>query len=1194
MLNNEVNDINDTSTKMPSGFEKMQRKLREVDKTGEPLFKDKPDADEKLKKSLIGTFITGLAALPSDAVSFANFINEEVAKNSTGGALTAKTIAPILKKIEQYVGRNAFDKAMTKLGVPSDASDPYQIAGEVLSPTGPLLGGAKLLKKGANKVKDFFDNITPGGGGSGGVALETAGVGKLDKTKKILKDEQKAITTEAPTIIPPDEFINAPKTDKMSMGGKNTPTGAAQIKKYKELDKTKKYNPDELFEMTGVYKGPDGKFRWEIDTSDAQLKTAKLGEIDKAKDGDAFFLSNILTYDRAYQEYFKEIKVTRPSKIFKGQKSFYNYKPLKNLSVVIKNSDKEGALGAYVPASDQIILYKKNLYDRALSDFIDAKKRGSYDGVLKARIESTLLHEIQHAIQAREGFLRGSNTDNFLREGFNKDFKDNATLKSNILARFSNDIAVGLDYMSSSNRFGFSTSLEKKISRLNEIQNMPSSVKIDNIDLKAEYDLLADDIREDFKRINLTNKEKNKILRSYNKQLDENFRQKKLLDKEYNEAYQKYRDSYGEKEARLVQERFKKRLELQESSLVGEAKGSKPVNIKEELSKTKIPEDMKGVTSAEIDRLGKIARTDPVTGKVKPRIAIGKNKGGDIMKKQMELFDEGGLKDEGNTVDPVSGNDVPPGATQEEVRDDIPAQLSEGEFVFPADVVRYLGLEFLMKLRQKAKAGLQRMEDMGQMGNSDEATIPDDAPFNPSQDDLPFTMEDLDMEDEREYNEGGVVKAQTGTYVAPGMGTTTTPSQFQGQPLPSAGNVPNYVAPMIPPPAPAPVGGFRPILSGQTGQTDTQTPTPTFQSLLGRTPGQYDELREYVNEAGMKLRIPFKDGQPIYPIPEGYTFVDPEATKTEEVTTKEVTPQTARVVEDTSSGDDPEDTPTGATDLTGAPLSYLSMPFSKNMDALDKELYDIAFTQTKLFDPREIAKVGAGKVNANDIILSGITQVVDSFKKSFIVGSDFKLGKSHITGENIQLQKGFNLADMLKTDRDDLANRIANRRNEIERAISDRDGNILSMKDLDNKFKEFGIERPKLTGITSQDRKNLSISINKLVVEERERNKKIAEAQRKAGEARGDIIKRAKEREAEAEARRQEIAETNRAMQDAYRQAGFDTITADDGDTGGSFSDSFGGAVGPDGGYATATGGLIPKKKKPKVKKMKRGGLASR
>ena len=50
--------------------------------------------------------------------------------------------------------------------------------------------------------------------------------------------------------------------------------------------------------------------------------------------------------------------------------------------------------------------------------------------------------------------------------------------------------------------------------------------------------------------------------------------------------------------------------------------------------------------------------------------------------------------------------------------------LSEGEFVFPADVTRYIGLENLMKLRQDAKMGLKQMEAMGQMGNSDEATLP--------------------------------------------------------------------------------------------------------------------------------------------------------------------------------------------------------------------------------------------------------------------------------------------------------------------------------------------------------------------------------------------------------------------------------------------------------------------------------------
>src|SRR5210317_1862331 len=100
------------------------------------------------------------------------------------------------------------------------------------------------------------------------------------------------------------------------------------------------------------------------------------------------------------------------------------------------------------------------------------------------------------------------------------------------------------------------------------------------------------------------------------------------------------------------------------------------------------------------------------------------------IEEQMDIFAEGGLKDEGGTVDPVSGNDVPPGSIQEEVRDDIPAQLSEGEFVFPADVVRYIGLENLMQLRQKAKMGLQKMEDMGQMGNSEEATMSDDMEFN--------------------------------------------------------------------------------------------------------------------------------------------------------------------------------------------------------------------------------------------------------------------------------------------------------------------------------------------------------------------------------------------------------------------------------------------------------------------------------
>jgi len=99
-----------------------------------------------------------------------------------------------------------------------------------------------------------------------------------------------------------------------------------------------------------------------------------------------------------------------------------------------------------------------------------------------------------------------------------------------------------------------------------------------------------------------------------------------------------------------------------------------------------------------------------------------------------KMFAEGGVMQEGGTVDPVSGNDVPPGAMAEEVRDDIDAKLSEGEFVIPADVVRYIGLEKLMMMRDKAKAGLKRMNDIGQMGNAEE--VPDAEALHSAEDEM--------------------------------------------------------------------------------------------------------------------------------------------------------------------------------------------------------------------------------------------------------------------------------------------------------------------------------------------------------------------------------------------------------------------------------------------------------------------------
>ena len=238
----------------------------------------------------------------------------------------------------------------------------------------------------------------------------------------------------------------------------------------------------------------------------------------------------------------------------------------------------------------------------------------------------------------------------------------------------------------------------------------------------------------------------------------------------------------------------------------------------------------------------------------------------------MDLF--GGLKDEGGKVDRKSGNKVPIGSTKKEVRDDIPAQLSEGEFVLPADVVRYHGLEKLMKLRQQAKGGLKTMDKMGQMGNADEATLPDDMPFRP------------------EFQQGGAVQAPQVIQSNTVPGVQFTPPQMQQQ-IPSM-----FAPPVVGAPVPIVQPAQRPVYTPPT----YQEPIP-FKNLIGTDFGQLQktETKKYVNESGEELFIPFVNGKPIYPIPAGYKEFKEEKIKPPE--DKTVTTPTTRVTQD-DSGDD--------------------------------------------------------------------------------------------------------------------------------------------------------------------------------------------------------------------------------------------------------------------------------------------------
>jgi len=119
--------------------------------------------------------------------------------------------------------------------------------------------------------------------------------------------------------------------------------------------------------------------------------------------------------------------------------------------------------------------------------------------------------------------------------------------------------------------------------------------------------------------------------------------------------------------------------------------------------------------------------------------------------------------------DPVSGNEVPPGALPSEVRDDIPARLSEGEYVVPADVLQYYGIKFFEDLRNRAKAELSGLEENGRMGGE----------LVESNTDFPFPVDELNVYEEdapvaasmggmvQGYQEGGITDAvRPGTSVS--------------------------------------------------------------------------------------------------------------------------------------------------------------------------------------------------------------------------------------------------------------------------------------------------------------------------------------------------------------------------------------------------------------------------------------------
>ena len=557
------------------------------------------------------------------------------------------------------------------------------------------------------------------------------------------------------------------------------------------------------------------------------------------------------------------------------------------------------------------------------------------------------------------------------------------------------------------------------------------------------------------------------------------------------------------------------------------------------------------------------ARQEQVKNEMKRAKAkiTGKAKGGNI-EKQMELFQDGGLKDEGGTKDPVSGNDVPPGATQEEVRDDIPAQLSEGEFVFPADVVRYIGLEKLMRMRQEAKMGLKMMEDMGQMGNADEATIPDDIPFSVI--DIQIAEGDDDDDEVEKRAEGGVIEAANGFA---GTTTATNPLQTRQSSMTASptGLKTAYTAPVIPTATVAPTGGFQyksPIEAKQRA---------TFKGLFGGeelTQGP-DEYRTYVNDSGAEIQIPFKNGKILtgFSVPQGFKpqTDDPRDTKIQTAKTK-----TARVEQET--GSDDGDSELG--DLGGARTTIGGVEYAVQYNL------DGTVALQSLSDYRNTGQVNF-KTATQDIADKIKTQTKGQIAQlAYMAKPQAKLAIELARKAGVKIP-GRDKLDKLIKDANDATTELGNI-------------NISSMglEDLTKEQMEQFSDRQDEFRVSEKDAKQLADDARKS-----QRIKDVVEKQKLAAQRR-DIQQQMTQKEKDniAAAKAKADARAAQLFTRAQQQASDDGGNQDDSTAGGeSFQDVSDQAAVADtqGGMFTAKGSLITRKR-PKPKKMKRGGLASK
>ena len=514
----------------------------------------------------------------------------------------------------------------------------------------------------------------PGGDSSntmrifGGVSMQDTGTSKaFKKAKKLLKNLRSKDYSPFPSETGPIDF----NTNK------------------------------NIWEQTNWYVDPnDGQWRFYIDDSKSELKPFK--EVFKI-DPKAGLTFKELSEVSMPRENSKNVLL---KDFFDHTDLYEKYPELKELNVGFYSNPGSRTLGA----AD----YKNNIIYFNLAGY------ENYED-----LKSVVLHEIQHIVQEKEGFVPGSNERSIPSELVKKQETEIGTKTKPIMdtvtklereeKAIKGRIAEELEDAKKPIP-GLTAKQEQEIFKIKPYVNIANGGSDDGpswASLGRKYGVPTRAVQKAWGRVNILNylrgreKELNLQLTRANSDLFTAAQEMSNIEFEF------YKGAGGEIESRLVQ--------AMDAGEKGLANDGFPVSARNAmLQKEGNKFQYRGKEGVDPLVYTNQPRREPDQKSFLDRLKskAGFAQGGVVndMNRQMNLFSRGGLGDDGMQRDPVSGNEIPPGSLAEEVRDDIPAQLSEGEYVVPADVVRFFGVKYFEDLRVEAKMGLQSMEADGRIG----------------------------------------------------------------------------------------------------------------------------------------------------------------------------------------------------------------------------------------------------------------------------------------------------------------------------------------------------------------------------------------------------------------------------------------------------------------------------------------------